>query len=41
MVMPGKHTPLENYVRGLPVNQREAVLSFEEIEGIIKVNYED
>ena len=33
--MAGKYTPLENYLRGLPVNQRELVLSFEQIERII------
>jgi len=35
MVMTGKYTPLENYLRDLPVNQREVVLSFEQIESII------
>jgi hypothetical protein len=34
--MAGKYTPLENYLRGLPANQTEVVLSFEEIERIIK-----
>jgi hypothetical protein len=33
--MAGKYTPLEKYLRGLPVNQREVVLSFEQIERII------
>jgi hypothetical protein len=33
--MTGKYAPLENYLRGLPANQREAVLSFEQIESII------
>ena len=33
--MTGKYTPLENYLRDLPVNQRKVVLSFEEIERII------
>jgi hypothetical protein len=33
--MAGKYTPLENYLRGLPVNQREVILSFEQIERII------
>ena len=33
--MTGKYTPLENYLRDLPVNQREVVLSFEQIERII------
>jgi hypothetical protein len=35
IIMSGKYTPLENYLRGLPLNQRELVLSFEEIERII------
>lgn len=44
--MAGKYTPLEIYLRGLPSNQKEIVLSFEQIEGIIKSNlpssaYED
>ena len=34
-IMAGKYTPLEDYLRGLPVNQREVVLSFEQIERII------
>ena len=33
--MTGKYTLLESYLRGLPANQREVVLSFEQIEGII------
>ena len=33
--MAGKYTPLENYLRDLPANQREVVLSFEQIESII------
>ena len=33
--MTSKYTPLENYLRGLPANQRKIVLSFEEIERII------
>jgi hypothetical protein len=33
--MAGKYTPLEKYLRGLPVNQREVVLSFEQIEKVI------
>ena len=44
--MAGKYTPLENYLRDLPANQKEIALSFEQIEGIIKSNlpssaYED
>ena len=35
IVMTGKYTPLEDYLRGLPVSQREVVLSFEQIERII------
>ena len=34
--MAGKYTPLENYLRDLPASQREIVLSFERIEGILK-----
>ncbi len=34
--MAGKYTPLENYLRGLPANQKEVALSFEQIEGILK-----
>ena len=33
--MAGKYAPLENYLRGLPANQKEATLSFEQIEKII------
>ena len=33
--MTGKYTPLENYLRDLPANQKEIVLSFEQIERII------
>jgi hypothetical protein len=33
--MTGKYTPLENYLRNLPANQREVVLSFQQIERII------
>ena len=33
--MPGKYTPLENYLRDLPESQREVTLRFEEIEGIL------
>lgn len=34
-VMAGKYTPLENYLRELPVAQKEITLSFEQIEIII------
>ena len=34
--MAGKYTPLENYLRDLPVNQQEVTLSFEQIEGILE-----
>ena len=33
--MAGKYTPLEHYLRGLPENQRDVTLSFEQIERII------
>ena len=33
--MAGKYMPLENYLRGLPVSQREITLGFEQIEGIL------
>jgi len=33
--MTGKYTPLENYLRHLPVTQKEVTLSFEQIEGIL------
>ncbi len=33
--MAGKYTPLENHLRGLPANQKEVTLSFEQIEGIL------
>ena len=33
--MTGKYTPLENYLRALPADQKEVGLSFEQIEGII------
>ncbi|MGE5464869.1 MAG: hypothetical protein ACM3PS_16015 [Syntrophothermus sp.] len=33
--MPGKYTPLEKYLRELPADQKEVVLSFEQIEDII------
>jgi hypothetical protein len=35
MVMTGKYTPLENYLRDLPESQREVSLRFEQIEGIL------
>jgi hypothetical protein len=34
--MAGKYTPLENFLRDLPVSQREVTLRFEEIERILK-----
>ena len=34
-IMPGKHAPLEIYLRGLPESQREVTLAFEEIEQIL------
>jgi hypothetical protein len=45
-LMPGKYTPLENYLRELPADQKEITLSFEQIEGIINARlpssaYED
>lgn len=33
--MPGKYTPLEHHLRGLPATQKEVTLSFEQIERII------
>ncbi len=33
--MVGKYTPLENYFLNLPTSQREVVLGFEQIEGIL------
>ena len=33
--MTGKYTPLENYLRDIPANQKEVILSFEQIERII------
>ena len=33
--MTGKYTPLEDYLRDIPANQKEIVLSFEQIERII------
>jgi hypothetical protein len=35
IVMAGKYTPLENYLRDLPERQREVMLRFEEIERIL------
>lgn len=34
--MAGKYTPLENYLKALPANQKEVDFSFEQIEGILK-----
>ena len=34
--MPGKYTPLESYLKNLPAGQRQARLSFAEIEAILK-----
>ncbi|MBL0348664.1 hypothetical protein [Candidatus Villigracilis affinis] len=33
--MTGKYAPLEHHLRGLPASQKEATLSFEQIEGIL------
>ena len=46
IVMAGKYTPLENYLRGLPESQREVTLRFEQIEIILNAKlpssaYED
>jgi hypothetical protein len=46
MVMAGKYTPLENYLRSLPESQREITLGFDQIERILKAKlpssaYED
>jgi hypothetical protein len=35
MIMAGKYTPLENYLRDLPENQREVTLRFEQIERML------
>jgi hypothetical protein len=35
IIMAGKYTPLENYLRDVPKSQREVTLRFEEIEGIL------
>jgi len=32
---PDKYTPLEQYLRDLPVNQQEVTISFEQIEKIL------
>lgn len=34
--MAGKYSPLENYLREIPITQQEVVLSFEQIETILK-----
>lgn len=34
--MPGKYSPLEEYLRNLPASQREVRLTFTQIEGILK-----
>ncbi|MBP6209946.1 MAG: hypothetical protein KA473_10970 [Anaerolineales bacterium] len=44
--MAGKYTPLEDYLRDLPANQKEVALSFEQIEKILNAKlpasaYED
>ena len=44
--MSGKYTPLENYLRDLPKNQREVTFGFEQIEQILNAKlpssaYED
>ncbi len=33
--MPGKYTPLEHYLHGLPVTQKEVTMTFEQIERIL------
>lgn len=35
IIMAGKYTPLENYLRDLQANQKEVTLTFEQIERII------
>jgi len=35
MIMPGKYTPLENYLRELPESRKVVTLSFEQIERIL------
>ena len=44
--MPGKYTPLEQYLRDIPSSQRDVTLSFEQVEVILKFHlpasaYED
>jgi hypothetical protein len=34
--MPAKYTLLEHYLRGLPANQKEVTLRFEQVETILK-----
>ena len=34
--MAGKYAPLENYLRELPVTQKEVTLTFAQIEGMLK-----
>ena len=36
IILAGKYTPLENYLRGLPEDQMEITLGFAEIERILK-----
>jgi hypothetical protein len=36
MIMAGKYTPLEKYLRELPESQGEVTLGFEQIESILK-----
>ena len=33
--MSSKYTPLEHFLRGLPINQQEVTMSFEQIERIL------
>jgi hypothetical protein len=33
--MAGKYTPLEHYLRDLPINQKEVTLSFDQIERVL------
>ena len=33
--MPGKYTPLEQYLRDLPETQKEVTLTFQQVERII------
>jgi hypothetical protein len=37
-MIPNKYSPLEQYLRDLPVNQEEAVITFEQIERILKTS---